>query len=167
MSTECRQTHRCRQDNYTTDCGPSNQTVENVEAFEMWCNCRALRLSDVQHVSNVQIPDGVGQERQLLNRINFCKLRLKLRSNRTSPVPREGVHVGNDAWNPPFRRPTSSMVSRRERLGRNGSVRLGAPGRGQERVQTVHSPDRVTPSEPWYDAHCLVNLGHRTWHFMK
>ena len=46
------------------------QTIrENIEAFDMWSYHTAVRVSYVEHVSNVEIVDRIGQERQLLNPI--------------------------------------------------------------------------------------------------
>jgi len=48
---------------------------ENIEAFEMWCYRRALKISYIDHVSNDKVLERVGQSRQLLGRIMSRKMR--------------------------------------------------------------------------------------------
>jgi len=39
---------------------------ENIEAFEMWCYRRAMRISYVEHVSYDEVLERVSQERLLV-----------------------------------------------------------------------------------------------------
>jgi len=48
---------------------------ENIEAFEMWCYRRALRISYVEHVSNDEVLSRMNQSRKLLNRVKSRKLK--------------------------------------------------------------------------------------------
>ena len=48
---------------------------ENIEAFEMWCYRRALRISYVEHVSNDEALSRMSQSRKLLSRVKSRKLK--------------------------------------------------------------------------------------------
>jgi len=48
---------------------------ENIEAFEMWCYRRALRISYVEHVSNDEVLSRMSQSRKLLSRVKSRKLK--------------------------------------------------------------------------------------------
>ena len=50
-------------------------TTDNIQAFEMWCYRRALRIPYVDHVSNEEVLEWVNQPRLLLGKIRSQKLR--------------------------------------------------------------------------------------------
>jgi len=47
---------------------------ENIEAFEMWCYRRTMRISYVEHVSYDEVLERVSQERLLAEKIKSQKL---------------------------------------------------------------------------------------------
>jgi len=47
---------------------------DNIEAFEMWCYRRVLRISYTEHVSNEEVLRRMNQSRQLLGRVKKRKL---------------------------------------------------------------------------------------------
>jgi len=53
----------------------NKELTDNIEAFEMWCYRRALRISYVEHVSNDEVLGRVQQTRKLGSRIRLQKLR--------------------------------------------------------------------------------------------
>ena len=53
----------------------SKELTDNIEAFDMWCYRRALRISYIEHVSNDEVLGKVQQTRKLGSRIRLKKLR--------------------------------------------------------------------------------------------
>jgi len=53
----------------------NKELCENVEAFEMQCYRRAMRISYVEHVTNVKVLRRVGQDRGLLGQVKSRKLK--------------------------------------------------------------------------------------------
>ena len=53
----------------------NKELCENVEAFEMQCYRRAMRISYVEHVTNEEVLRRVGQDRGLLGQVKSRKLK--------------------------------------------------------------------------------------------
>ena len=53
----------------------NKELTGNIEAFEMQCYRRALRIPYTEHVSNAEVLDRMGQQRKLLGRIRERKLK--------------------------------------------------------------------------------------------
>ena len=53
----------------------NKELTGNIEASEMQCYRRALRIPYTEHVSNAEVLDRMGQERKLLGRIRECKMK--------------------------------------------------------------------------------------------
>ena len=68
-------------------------TTDNIQAFEMWCYRRALRIPYVDHVSNEEVLEWVNQPRLLLGKIRSQKLRYFGHSARHSS-PQNNIALG-------------------------------------------------------------------------
>jgi len=53
----------------------NKELCENVEAFEMQCYRRATGISYVEHVTNEEVLQRVGQDRSLLGQVKSRKLK--------------------------------------------------------------------------------------------
>lgn len=82
---------------------------ENIEAFEMWCYRRALRISYVEHVSNDEVLSRMSQSRKLLNRVKSRKLKYFGHVVR-HPSMEKDIMIGHNAWDTSARRAKTAVA---------------------------------------------------------
>jgi len=67
----------------------NKELCENVEAFEMQCYRRAMRISYVEHVTNEEILRRLGQDRGLLGQVKSRKLKYFGRTTRHKSLEKD------------------------------------------------------------------------------
>ena len=53
---------------------PQQDVIKKLEAFEMWTYRRMLRISWVEHITNIQVLDRMSKQKEILNNIKIRKL---------------------------------------------------------------------------------------------
>jgi len=90
----------------------NKELCENVEAFEMQCYRRAMRISYVEHVTNEEVLRRVGQDRGLLGQVKSRKLKYFGHTTRHESLEKDimlGIMPGKRRQN--VRRNSGSMIS--------------------------------------------------------
>ena len=116
----------------------NKELCENIEAFEMQCYGRAMRISYVEHVTNEEV-FAKGRPRQGPVGASEITQSEILRSHNETRKFREKHHAGHHAWKTSARWSEETADQSYRSMGRKKPGRNGQTGGEQERLSVLSS----------------------------